>query len=124
MASLRVEVREQSMAELWASFRGQRCSVERARAHRSELATAPPVRPSFLRERGERERVDVSRHSRAMPWRSCTPSALTSGVRDGVQMPNVAEMLQPVGHVDGYDVHSDGVVNIHGVLIEFYKFFN
>ena len=33
------------------------------------------------------------------------PSVLTSGARDDVQMPNVAEMLSPVGHVDGDDVH-------------------
>jgi len=106
-ASLRVEVGEQSTAELWVSFGGQRCSVERARAHLSELATAHPLRPSFLRKRGERERVDASRRSRASPWRSCTPSALTSGTRDGVRLPNVAEVLTPVGHVDEDDVHSE-----------------
>jgi len=49
--------------------------------------------------------VDASRRSRASPWRSCTPSALTSGARDGVRTPNVAEVLTPVGHVDGDDVH-------------------
>ena len=48
-ASLRVEVGEQSKAELWTSFGGQRCRVERARAHQSELTTASPLRPSFLR---------------------------------------------------------------------------
>ena len=42
-----------------------------------------------------------------MSWRSCTPSALTSGARDGVWSPNVAETLSPVGHVDVDDVHSD-----------------
>jgi len=52
--SLRVEVGEQVMAELWESFGGRRCSVEHARACRSELATATPLRPSFWRERDER----------------------------------------------------------------------
>jgi len=42
-ASLRVEGGEQSTTELWPSFGGQRCSVERARARRSELAMAPPL---------------------------------------------------------------------------------
>ena len=70
-----------------------------------ELATVPLLRPSFLRERGERERVDASRRSRATPWRSCMPSALTCRARDGVRMLNVAEILPPVGHVEGDDVH-------------------
>ena len=35
------------------------------------------------------------------------PSALMSGARDGLRMPNVAEMLPPVGHVDGDNVHSE-----------------
>ena len=60
----------------------------------------------MLRERGERERVDASRRSRASPWRSCTPSALTSGARDGVRTLNVTEVLTPVGHVNEDDVHS------------------
>ena len=34
--SLRVEVGEQSMEELWVSFGGWRCSVERGRARRIE----------------------------------------------------------------------------------------
>ena len=51
--------------------------------------------------------MDASRRSRVMPWRSCTPSALTSGARDGVRMPNVVETLLSVGHVNGDDVHSE-----------------
>ena len=51
--------------------------------------------------------MDASRRSRAMPWRSCTPSALMSRARDSVQTPNVAKTLPPVGHVDGDDVHSE-----------------
>jgi len=51
--------------------------------------------------------VDASRRSRASPWRSCMPSALTSGTRDGVRTPKVVEVLTPVGHVDGDDVHSE-----------------
>ena len=92
--SLRVEVGEQHTAELWASFGGWRCSVERARARRSELATATPLRPSFLCGRGEREGMDVSRRSRASPWRSCTRPALMSGARDGVRTPNVADVCR------------------------------
>ena len=37
----------------------------------------------------------------------CTPSALTSGARDGVRLPNVDETLPPVGHVDRDGVHSE-----------------
>jgi len=70
--------------------------VERARAHRSELATATPLRPSFRRERGERERMDASTRSRASPWRSCVPPGLRSRARDGVRAPNV----------DGDGIHS------------------
>ena len=33
------------------------------------------------------------------------PSVLTCRARDGVRMLNVAEILPPVGHVDGDDVH-------------------
>ena len=51
--------------------------------------------------------MDASRTSRAMPWRSCTPSAVTSGARDSVRSPNVAETLLPDGHVDADDVHSE-----------------
>ena len=49
--------------------------------------------------------MDASRRSRATPWKSCTPSALTSGARDSVQTPNVAKTLSSVGHVDGDNVH-------------------
>ena len=35
------------------------------------------------------------------------PSALTSGARDGVRLPNVDETLPPVGHIDGDGVHSE-----------------
>jgi hypothetical protein len=62
-ASLRVEVGEQVTTELWVSFGGRRCSVERARARRSELAMATPLRTSFRREKGEREEMDASTHS-------------------------------------------------------------
>jgi len=106
-ASLRVEVGEQSTVERWASFGGWRCSVERARARRSELDDGTSAAAEFEREKGEREIVDASTRSRATPWRSCMTSALTSVARDGVQMPNVAETLPPVCHVDGDDVHSE-----------------
>ena len=102
-----MEVGEQSTAELWASFGGRRCSVERARARRSELDDGASAAAKFEREKSETERVDASRRSRATSWRSCTPSTLTSGARDSVQMPNVAETLPPVSHVDGDDVHSE-----------------
>ena len=104
-ASLRVKVGEQSTAKLWVSFGGRRCSVGRAQARQSELDDGASAAAEFEREKGERERVDASRHSRATSWRSCTPSVLTSGARDGVRTPNVAETLPPVGHVDGDDVH-------------------
>ena len=32
---------------------------------------------------------------------------LTSGANTGIRLPNVAETLPPVGHVDGDDVHSE-----------------
>jgi len=51
--------------------------------------------------------MDAPRSSRATPWRSCMPSALTSGARDGVRLPNVDETLPPVGHIDGDGVHSE-----------------
>ena len=102
-----MEVGEQDTAELWASFGRRRCSVERARARRSELTTASPLRPSFQRERGEREGMDASRRSRASLWRSCVPLGLTSGARDGVWAPNVADVLTPVGHVDRDGIHSE-----------------
>ena len=98
-ASLRVEVGEQSTAELWASFCGWRWSVEGARAHRKEPDDGASTAAEFLSEKGERERVDASRRSTATPWRSCTPSVLTSGARDETQL--------PVGHVDEDDVHSE-----------------
>ena len=109
--SLRVEVGEQHTAELWASFGGRRCSVERARARWSELAMATPLRLSFPRGRGERDGMDASRRSRASSWRSCMPPALTSGARDGVRTPNVANVLTPVDHVDEDDVHSELAVD-------------
>ena len=84
--------------------------MEHARARRSELATATLLRPSFRRERGEREGMDASRRSRVSPWRSCVPPVLMSGARDGVRTPNVADVLRPVGHVDGDDVHSVSVM--------------
>jgi len=89
------------------SFGGRRCIVERARARRSEPDDGASVAATFLCEKGERERMDASRSSRATPWRSCMPSALTSRAKDGVWSPNVTEMLSPVGHVDGDDVHSE-----------------
>ena len=103
--SLRVEIGEQVTVELWASFGGRRCSVERARARRSELVTATPLRPSFRCERGEREGMDASTCSRVSPWRSSAPPGLTSGARDGIRAPNVADVLTPVGHVDGDGLH-------------------
>ena len=105
-----MEVGEQDTVELWASFSGWRCIVECARARRSELVMATPLRPSFQHERGEREGMDASRHSRVSPWRSCTPPVLMSGARDGVRMPNVADVPTPVSHVDGDDVHSESVM--------------
>ena len=140
-----MEVGEQSTAELWASFGGWRCSVERARARRSEPDDTASAVAEFQCEKGEREGMDASRSSRAMPWRSCKPSALTSGARYGVWSPNVAQTLSPVGHVDGDYVHlelvfkdsqryfgadylpnrgklGDGVIDTLGVLAEFYKF--
>jgi len=53
--------------------------------------------------------MDASRSSRATQWRSCTPSALTSGAKDGVRLPNVDETLPPVGHVDSDGVHLEVV---------------
>ena len=102
-----MEVGEQDTTELWVSFGGRRCSVECARARRNELATVTPQWSSFLRGRGEREGMDASRRSRASSWRSCTPFGLTSGARDSVRMPNVADVLTPVGHINGDDVHSE-----------------
>ena len=102
-----MEVGEQNTAELWVSFGGWRCSVERARARWSEPNDDTSAAVEFQHEKGERERMDASRSSRLTSWRSCTPSALTSGARDGVRLPNVAEMLSPVGHVNGDDVHSE-----------------
>ena len=102
-----MELGEQVTAELWASFGGWRCSVEHARARRSELATATPLRSSFRSEKGEREEMDASTRSEASPWRSCMRPRLTSGARDGVQAPNVADVLTPVGHVDEDDIHSE-----------------
>jgi len=105
--SLKVEVGEQVTAELWASFGGQRCSQERARARRSELATATPLRQRFWRVREGREEMDASTSPGASPWRTCACPELMSGARDGVRAPNVAVVLTPVGHVDEVGVHSD-----------------
>ena len=104
---MRVEVGEQVTAELWASFGGQRCSEERARARRSELTAATPLRQRFWREREGREEMDASTSPGVSPWRSCVHPELTSGARDGVRAPNVAAALTPVGHVDELGVHSD-----------------
>ena len=105
-----MEVGEQVTAELWASFGGQRCSVERARARRSEFATATPLRQRFWREREGREEMDASTSPGVSPWRSCARPELTSGARDGVRAPNVAVVLTPVGHVDELGVHSDNAM--------------
>ena len=102
-----MEVGEQSTEELWVSFGGRQCSVEHARARRRERDDGASTAAEFQREKGERERMDASRSSRATPWRSCTPSSLTSGARDSVRSPHVAETLSPVGHVDRDDVHSE-----------------
>jgi len=61
--------------------------------------------PLFWRESEREERMDASTASGASPWRSCACWELTSGARDDVQAPNVADVLSPVGHVDelGYD---------------------
>jgi len=56
--------------------------------------------------------MDASRISRATPWRSCTPSAPTSGARDDVRLPNVDETLPLVGHVVGDGVHLELVSEI------------
>ena len=98
---------EKDTAELWVSFGRRRCSVERARAHRSELATATPLWPRFWRESEREEEMDASTSPGVSPWRSCARPELTSGARDGVRAPNVAVALPPVGHVDEVGVHSD-----------------
>ena len=104
-ASLRVVVGERSTTELWPNFGGWGCSVGHARARRSEPDDGASAAAEFLREKGERERMDASRSFRATPRRSCMPSALTSRTRDGVELPNVDETLPPVGHVDSDGVH-------------------
>ena len=80
---------------------------EHARARRSELVTATPLRPRFWRERGRKEEMDASTSPEVSPWRSCGRPELTSGARDDVQVPNVAVDLTPVGHVDELGFHSD-----------------
>ena len=82
-------------------------SEERARARRSELATATPLRPRFWRESERKEEMDASTSPGVSPWRSCGRPELTSGARDDVRAPNVAAALTPVGHVDELGVHSD-----------------
>jgi len=51
-------------------------------------AMVTPLPPHFLRERGGREGMGVSRISKTSPCRSCTSSALMSGARSGVWAPN------------------------------------
>ena len=50
MAAHRVESGERLTAELWVEFGGLRCSEERTRARRSELATVSSLRARFWRE--------------------------------------------------------------------------
>ena len=90
---------EQGSAELLVNSSGWWCSVEHARARRSEPDNGDSAAVAFLREKGERERMSVSRSSRMTSWRSCTPSTLMSGARSGVRAPNGEQMLTPVGHV-------------------------
>jgi len=63
------------------------------------------LRPLFWRESERKESVDASTASGASPWRSCARWELTSGARNKVWGPNVAEVLSPVGHVGelGFD---------------------
>jgi len=84
--------------------------VEHAQVHRSELATATPLRSSFWRERDGREEMDASTSLGASPWRSCARPELTSGARGGIRVPNVAVVLTPVDHVDELSVHSDNAI--------------
>jgi len=115
-ASYVLEMEEQNTAELWANFGGRRCSVKRAQVRRSEPDNGASAVAAFMREKGERRRMDTSRRSRTTPWRSRTSSALTSGARNGVRVPNSNETLPPVGHVDDDGVHPDLVQRLTEVL--------
>ena len=96
---------ERLTAELWVEFGGQWRSKERARAHRSELATVSSLRAGYRRERARKASVDASTLLGASPWRSCARWELTSGANSDVWPPNVDGALPPVGHVDelGFD---------------------
>ena len=101
-ANLRVGIGEQNTAKLLANFGGQRCSVERAWVHRSELGNGDAVVAALsARERGGREGMSVSRSSRTLPWRSCTTSALSGGARSDERAPNGEQVLPPVSHDGG-----------------------
>jgi len=54
--------------------------------------------------------MDASTASGVSPWRSCARWELTSGARDDVRAPNVADVLSPVGHVDELGSDSDMVM--------------
>ena len=69
------------------------------------------LRPLFWRESERKERVDASTAPGASPSRSCARWELTSGARNDVRAPNVAEVLSPVGHVDELDSDSDNVMH-------------
>ena len=70
------------------------------------------MRPLFWREGERKERVDASTASGASPRRSCMRWELTSGARNDVRAPNVAEVLSPVSHVDELDSDSDNVMHV------------
>jgi len=55
--------------------------------------------------------MDASTASWTLPWRSCVRLELTSGARDDVWVPNVADVRSPVGHVDELDSDSDNVMH-------------
>ena len=69
------------------------------------------LRPLFWRESERKERMDASTASWTLPWRSCVRLELTSGARDDVWVPNVADVRSPVGHVDELDSDSDNVMH-------------
>ena len=95
-----MESGERLTAELWVEFGGLRCSEERTRARRRELATVSSLQARFWRERRGREEMDASTPLGASPWMTCARWELTSGARSGVRAPNVDGVLSPVGHVD------------------------
>ena len=78
---------EQGTAELLVNSGGRRFSVDRAGARRSEPNNGDSTVVAFLQEKGVRERMSTSRSSRTTPWRSCTPSMLTSGAWSSVWVP-------------------------------------